>query len=177
MDGLVRFLSENPSLAVALTLGCVAVTAALVSLIATLWVRPKMANIDDLRDRMTKLETKHGSLPDFTALLALVNKIDGALQAENKARSAVIEDTIKRLESLHSRSKAELERMVTAQAIDFALEQAGQDVELAQSMELISRLGDSDRRKEAEGRLERAQKRLRQLEEMQKKATHISSAS
>ena len=169
MDTLTKFLVANPSLAVALTLGTVAVASALLMLIATLWIRPKVSAIDSLADRVTQLETRISSFPDFHALIALVNKLDGALQGENRARDAVIEDTIKRLESLHKRSQREVKRMVETKEITWAIEQAGQDVELAQSMEFFSRLASQDRHKAAEERLAKALRRLDELEALKKK--------
>ena len=75
MDTLTKFLVTNPSLAVALTLGTVAVASALLMLIATLWIRPKVSAIDSLADRVTQLETRISSFPDFHALIALVTNL------------------------------------------------------------------------------------------------------
>lgn len=218
----VDWIATNADLAVALSLVLVALTFAVLGLIATLILRPKLKELEDARIQLAQLQQSLSgatqaiqSVPDLSRAVTSVSErvsllvdaelpvgiaqlqgrvstIEGAKEAERVAlqqQLKLLEESVSRtiadMQKLQQRSENEIARIQAAsldglteikessktevlrlQAIErhrLALEQAGQDVELASIAEQLARLSPAQY-PQAEERLRFAQMRLQTLQ-------------
>ena len=190
MNDIGKWATEHASILVMLSLILATATAAVLGLICSLWIRPKLKLLDDLHgksgtfetvanvggvaQRVAAVDAKVSLLPDVSGLAATVAAIKETLDRErndNVARLAemklAIQEASDAMRKLGIRSLREGERMMNARHTQYAVEQADQDVILYSANEKITRYDLLEHPKAVE-LLEEAKKRRALLAEQQK---------
>ena len=161
-------------------------TLAILTIVSTMWVRPKVTDIENLKLGLSEIKTKSEMLIDAKIVerLIIIETKKEAEQKELQTKIEVLQDSINRalheVQLLQTRSEAEIKRIqaetveqnqkgreevIKIQAAErsrVAVEQAEQDVMLAEIGETLARLTPAQHEL-AKEKLKKAQVRLQQL--------------
>jgi hypothetical protein len=192
-----KWATSNANLLVVVLLALLALVIASMGLIFTLWIKPKLTALDLLLQsistfesvtnagntlqRVVAVETKVAALPDVNALKGQVESVKETLdrervesQAQISKMHATIKEAQEQMRDLGRRSLREGQRMLSKRDLQYAIEQADQDILLYKTYEKLSRLTPEDHG-EAVALYEAAKKRRKELEVEQRQASTAGS--
>jgi hypothetical protein len=182
---LADWIVKYPSFAVALALGLVALVLAVLGLVASQWIKPKIGELDKLQgtvsDAKTSLAVTQAQVGELKSqdLLQAIGNLQGriaSLEAAKASEQEILTLKLKTLEDANTEASAklgalqirseseigriqaekenairlieqgsrdELRRLISIEGVRLALEQAGQDLELANIGEMVARMNDA----------------------------------
>jgi uncharacterized phage infection (PIP) family protein YhgE len=207
-NGFVKLVIENAQIEVVLALLLFTLVLGIITVLSSIWIRPKLSEItklqtdvsdlratltsflsldlntklNNLENSQTALKTDLNTLKDakisetIAGLIARTSSLEASKESERslqdekyKNSQATVDRLMNEIRQLQRRSEVEIQRMLTENKYMLAVEQAGQNVDLAEIAEQLARLQPASH----SAALDRLQKAKTRLEELQRQASGI----
>jgi hypothetical protein len=173
---ITKWMTDHPDLSSVCLLLLLIMLVSLICVLWSHWVAPKISAIDELQKKVGHLEGVNTSffalkpVDLLSSLSSRISSIEGANDADRKLLQQQLESiekavahSIGEMKQLQKRNEGEIQKMQSQHQYVWAIEQASQDVILAEIAEQLARLAPNQH-PAALKRLENAKERLSTLQ-------------